>query len=121
MQALKESGCKTAIVSTKNKNRIDDFLQITKTNHLVDKVIGIYEVKKAKPDPEGLYLAMETLGADKKDVLYVGDSIIDAQTAMNAGVDFCGVTTGVTTASELALYPHKAIISHIEELLTVLE
>ena len=121
LQALKESGCKTAIVSTKNKNRIDDFLQITQTNHLVDKVIGIYEVKEAKPDPEGLYLAMETLGADKKDVLYVGDSIIDAQTAMNAGVDFCGVTTGVTTASELALYPHKAIISHIEELLTVLE
>lgn len=121
LQALKDAGCKIAIVSTKNKNRIDDFLHATQTDHLVDKVIGIYEVKSAKPDPEGLHMAIEALDVDKTEVLYVGDSVIDAQTAMNAGVDFCGVTTGVTTVSELAQYPHKAIISQIEELTTVVE
>ena len=61
--------------------------------------------------------AIERLQADKTQVLYIGDSTVDAETAQSAGVDFAGVTHGVTTAHELACYPHVCIMSSLEELL----
>ena len=54
---------------------------------------------------------------EKKDVLYIGDSTVDAETAQAAGVDFAGVTHGVTTADELARYPHRRIMASLDELL----
>ena len=41
----------------------------------------------------------------------------DAETAQKAGVDFAGITHGMTTAEELRQYPHKKIMSSLEELL----
>ena len=41
----------------------------------------------------------------------------DAETAQKAGVDFAGITHGMTTAEELKKYPHKKIMSSLEELL----
>ena len=38
---------------------------------------------------------------EKEDVLYVGDSGVDMQTAANAGVTACGVTWGFRPRTEL--------------------
>jgi len=47
------------------------------------------EVKKGKPDPEGLLLAAKKLGVEPKDCLYVGDLPSDIQAAKNAGMHSC--------------------------------
>ena len=70
-----------------------------------------------KPSPEGLLLAIRQLHATKAETLYIGDSTVDAETAQKAGVDFAGITHGMTTAEELKKYPHKKIMSSLEELL----
>ena len=59
---------------------------------------------------------MEHLGVTKAETLYIGDSVVDAETAFAAGVDFAGVTHGVTTADELARYPHQKIMRSLQEL-----
>ena len=46
---------------------------------------------------------------EKSEVLYVGDSFIDAKTAENAGVDFVAVLTGTTTKEEFDKYGHVFI------------
>ena len=51
------------------------------------------------------------------EVLYLGDSVVDAQTARAAGVDFAGVLHGMTTREELQAYPHVALMPSLEELL----
>ena len=56
----------------------------------------------------------------KADVLYVGDSLVDAKTAMQAGVDFAAVTTGTTAAEEFDQYPNVAVIDDISELLDLI-
>ena len=73
-------------------------------------------MKEAKPSPEGLLLAISRLQCPKEQVLYLGDSTVDAETAQNAGVDFAGVLHGMTTREELAAYPHVTILPDLTPL-----
>ena len=79
----------------------------------MDIIVGGEDVTRAKPDPQGLDLIIERFGADKSDVLYIGDSYIDAETALNSGVDFAGVTTGSTTKEDFEKYPYIYIGSSL--------
>ena len=52
-------------------------------------------------------------------VLFKGDSVIDAQAAQKAGVDFVGVTSGVTTTEELEQFSHVMILKDIKGILEI--
>ena len=45
---------------------------------VIDVIIGGDDVKNEKPDPEGLLTAIQKLNVSKNQALYVGDSIVDA-------------------------------------------
>jgi len=117
LRTLKERGAKIGIISTKYRFRIHDTMDQHLPADFLDIVVGGEDVSRAKPDPEGLLYAIRQLGVKKKRVLYIGDSTVDAETAQAAGVDFAGVTHGVTTADELAAYPHRRIMDSLTELL----
>ena len=59
-------------------------------------------VKHPKPDPEGLLAAISAQGLAPEQVLYCGDTIIDAETAQRAGAHFCAVLNGTTSAADFA-------------------
>lgn len=106
LQTLQNAGVKVGILSTKYRYRIEDTFAQQAGSFPYDEIIGGEDVENAKPSPDGLELMVERLGVDKADILYVGDSYIDAQTAQNAGVDFAGVLTGSTTREDFSKYPH---------------
>lgn len=116
LTALKASGARIGIISTKYRFRIRELLDQHFPEGFIDIIVGGEDVKAAKPSPEGLLFAIEQLHTDKADTLYIGDSTVDAETAQAAGVDFVGITHGMTTREELAAYPHLKIISTLEEL-----
>ncbi len=118
LQVLQQAGVKVGIVSTKMTYRILDSFSAHTSSMPVDEIIGGGEVKSHKPDPEGLNLMVEKLRVKKSDVLYVGDSHIDAETARNAGVDFAGVTTGTATKEDFEKYPNVCIGSSLTEIFT---
>lgn len=113
LQTLQNAGVKVGIVSTKYRYRIVNTFNEQAGSLPVDIIVGGEDVTKAKPDPQGLDLIVERFGADKSDVLYIGDSYIDAETALNSGVDFAGVTTGSTTKEDFEKYPHIYIGSSL--------
>ena len=121
LTALKDSGARIGIISTKYRFRIKELLDQHFPEDFIDIIVGGEDVKTAKPSPEGLLLAIKRLHVSKAETLYIGDSTVDAETAQAAGVDFAGVTHGVTTAKELEKYPHRKIMSTLEELLAVQE
>jgi phosphoglycolate phosphatase len=82
----------------------------------VDVIIGYENVKDAKPDPEGLLKVINQLGVTKDQILYIGDSIIDAQTAVNAGVQFIGLLTGTTSSDDFKIYKPIAVFDSLREL-----
>lgn len=117
LQALKEKGANIGIISTKYRYRIMELAKDTVPEGIIDLIVGGEDVKTAKPSPEGVFLALKNLGTDKDTTLYIGDSIVDAETAQAAGMDFAGVLHGATTAEELEAYPHVAIMKDLTELL----
>ena len=118
LQIFSNAGVKTAVVSSKMKYKIEETFLAHTSCIPVDVIVGLSDAPVPKPDPSGLIFACELLRAPREDVLYVGDSYIDALTAQNAGIDFAAVTTGPTTAEEFASYPHIAIASSLLGLFT---
>ena len=118
LQVLQNAGIKVGIVSTKYQYRILDSFKAHTSSMPVDEIIGGGEVANAKPDPEGLNRMVERLNMDKADVLYIGDSHIDAETAVNAGVDFAGVTTGTASKEVFEKYPHVYIGKSLTDIFT---
>ena len=88
------------IVSTKFRYRIQEILKRENVIKYFDVIIGGEDVAKHKPDPEGLLKAWKRLNNKSLHTLYIGDSIVDAQTAQNAEVPFLAVLTGVTKREE---------------------
>lgn len=115
IRQIKEKNKKVGIISTKQSRIIRESIDKYNVPDLFDIVIGMEDVIKTKPDPEGILLAMQKLSASTQEVIYFGDNIIDAKTALAVNVDFIGVTTGATTKEELSVYPHKYIVSSLSE------
>lgn len=113
---IRRRGGKIGIVSNKLKRRIVDFFEMKGLSDFADVIIGPEDISGYKPDPEGLLKAIEMLKVKKEETLYVGDSIIDARTAKNAGVDFMGVTTGTTTEADFLSEPRIKVIQKMSEL-----
>lgn len=105
LRALKARGVKLGIVSTKRSDTLEIILENHGVLDTLEFVIGSDRVKKHKPNPEGLNIAMELLGVTQKELLFCGDTVIDAGAAKNAGVDFAAVLNGTTPAEDFADWP----------------
>lgn len=116
LTSLHTQGIKLAIVTTKYHYRIEQILAVNHIENLIDEIIGGDDVKNPKPDPEGMELLSERLGIGAENMLYVGDSIVDAKTAKAAGAEFIAVLTGTTKEKEFAAYPCKKILTEAAEL-----
>lgn len=116
LRRLKQSGFNTGIVTTKYHFRIVETLNMHGVLDLIDVIVGGEDVKVPKPSPEGLLLAIDSLNEHLNDVLYIGDSLIDAKTALAANVDFAAVTTGTTKEVEFSQYPYVKIVKNLSEL-----
>jgi phosphoglycolate phosphatase len=117
LQTLRARGAHTAVISTKTRSRIAEKFEQDGVMHLLDFIIGREDVAVPKPAPEGILCALQRLGGQKAETLYIGDSHIDARAAQNAGTDFAAVTTGTTTAAEFKSFPHVKIMKSLAELI----
>jgi phosphoglycolate phosphatase len=81
------------------------------------EVLGQREGINVKPDPSIVFDILKKAGVSKEETLYVGDSGVDMQTAINAGVDAIGVTWGFRPRTELEDFQPMGLIDQAEELL----
>lgn len=86
---LKRRGIKTGLITSKSKEMTNYVFDLFSLHGYFDYVLCADEVKNTKPDPEGIYLAMEHFNIiNKEDVLYIGDSKYDYLASKNAGIKF---------------------------------
>lgn len=93
LKELQSKGYKLAIVS----NKFDDAVKGLCKKYFGDYIkVAIGEGKgiEKKPNPMGIYKAIEELEADINNAIYIGDSDVDIETAKNAGLECISVLWG---------------------------
>ena len=121
LRMLSGQGIKLAVVSTKGKSSIAEIFQRFGLETLFSCIVGFENVSAPKPDPEGLLYALGQLGVCPDEALYVGDTVIDAETARRAGTDFAAVTTGTTEAEAFSPFSCRQITPDLKTLSVWLE
>ena len=102
LAALHAKGIILAVLSLKYSDQIWRPLELAGVDKYIDSVISPEEVAAHKPEPDGIFYLSEKTGIALCDILYVGDSVTDMKTAINAGVDFAAVCTGAVTPESFA-------------------
>ncbi len=72
-----------------------------------------------KPDPAGALLAAREMGLPVAEFLYVGDSCVDMQTAVRAGMVACGALWGYRSEQELRENGARHLVARPEEILAL--
>ena len=75
-------------VATNRSNTIGNVLKWNGLDVFFDIVVSSLDVEKPKPHPESLFKILDFIGIGPLDSLYVGDSLVDYETAKAAGVPF---------------------------------
>ena len=81
------------------------------------EILGQREGVNVKPDPSIVFDILKKAIVSPEETLYVGDSGVDMQTAINAGVDAVGVAWGFRPRAELESFQPMGLIDKAEELL----
>lgn len=116
LKTLHGKGVKLAVVSSKPGPILEKILERQGVDHLFDLIIGADAVKTPKPAPDGIFAALKATGLAKDQILYCGDTVIDAQAAQNAGVDFCPVLNGTTGADAFEPWPKVHLSPTLDDL-----
>ena len=82
-------------------------------------VLGHEEGVPVKPDPSIVFQALLECPTDKENVLYVGDSGVDMETARRACVESCGVTWGFRPRHELMANYADHIVTNPDDILSL--
>ena len=85
---------------------------------LFDFPVGMKEGMRKKPAPDARTAAvLEHFGAAREDAVFIGDSDVDVQTALNAHLTCVGVTWGFRDREVLENAGAKIIVDDTEEML----
>ena len=93
LRRLKAQGKRMAIVSNKLDPAVKE-LNERFFKEYIDLAVGESDTVRRKPAPDMVNTILQTLGITKEEMVYVGDSEVDLQTARNAGVGCISVLWG---------------------------
>ncbi len=101
LELLRDMGVKLAVASNKYQHAVDKIISHYFPDINFVAVEGQRDGMNVKPDPSIVFNVLAKAKVPKSDVLYVGDSGIDMETARRACVDSVGVTWGFRPLKEL--------------------
>jgi HAD superfamily hydrolase (TIGR01549 family) len=105
------NGCKATGIVTK-KFGFKDFFDVIVTREDSDEL---------KPDGGSIKIAIEVLGIDAKEAIYVGDGVIDILAAKKAKVVSVAVPTGVSSIKNLVEANPDYFLGSLREIMTLLD
>lgn len=93
LAALKREGFRMAVVS----NKPDEAVKKLSEEYFGDRMdyaIGPKEGRRCKPYPDMVDAALKAMGMPREGAVYIGDSEVDVQTGLNAGLPVIAVSWG---------------------------
>lgn len=120
LTALRKRGIKVAVLSNKIDSASQQLIEYFFSGK-TDVVFGEHVGVPRKPDPTSCRMVMQQLGVQPEQVLYVGDSGTDMQTAKNAGLYAVGVTWGFRSKEVLLKNGADVLVHRPEQILQILD
>jgi HAD superfamily hydrolase (TIGR01549 family) len=84
LKMLHDKGIRMAIVTNTSRQAAETILARHNLSEYFTTMITRDDVKRLKPDPQGVFLAMDRTG--DKNAWFIGDMPIDSEAARNAGI-----------------------------------
>ncbi|MDE6512553.1 MAG: HAD family hydrolase [Muribaculaceae bacterium] len=117
---LAARGVKLAVASNKYQSATSALVARFFPRLPFEAVHGMRPDIPAKPDPSIIFNVLLNVPTPKADVIYIGDSGVDMETARRACVESVGVTWGFRPVSELRQFLAEHIISNPADLLPLI-
>lgn len=86
LESLKSRGIKLYVITSELRKIAISELTGLCIFHFFEDIIAFEDVSRPKPDPEGILNLLTTKKLNKREVMFVGDSITDAKAAKDAGI-----------------------------------
>ncbi|MEI7503057.1 MAG: HAD family hydrolase [Paludibacter sp.] len=118
---LQKAGFQLAVASNKYQQATEKLVKYFFPEIEFVAVFGQREGIPVKPDATIVHDILAIAKVEKSEVIYIGDSGVDMQTAQNAGVDACGVTWGFRTRLEMEEFSPAYFVDEATEILEILE
>ncbi len=118
--AVRAAGCRTGLVTSKNRVGAFRGLRVAGLEETMDVVIGADDVVNPKPHREPVDRAVAHLGADPATTVYVGDSVHDMHSGRSAGVRTAAVLWGPFGRTDLEPTRPDYWLQHPRELVNLL-
>lgn len=121
LAALQERGALTAVASNKYQQATEELIARYFPEIRFCAVLGQRDGVPVKPHPAIVENIMQASGInDKQDIMYIGDSTVDMNTARNAGVESVAVSWGFCPRVQLEACAPAHIADTAEELSAIL-
>jgi pyrophosphatase PpaX len=109
--ALQRAGKKLAVFTGAGEQIAKATLELSGLSSFFLTIATGDDVKKPKPDPEGLHLVMNTIGASADGTCYIGDSPVDIEASKKAGIQSGAALWGSREPNEVkAMKPDFIIV-----------
>lgn len=119
LAALQSNGLQLAVASNKYQEATIRLVAHYFPSIRFAAVLGQRREVPSKPNPRIVEEICALSGTERPDVLYVGDSGVDMETAANACVEVVGVTWGCRPRTELEKYHPDWLVDRAEEILPI--
>ena len=113
LETLQTAGMQLAVASNKYQAATEKLIAHYFPNI---KFTAVFGQREGIPDPIIVKEILQIAKVQEEETLYVGDSGVDMQTAINAGVTSCGVTWGFRPRTELESFHPDHIVDNAEEI-----
>jgi phosphoglycolate phosphatase len=126
LQSLKAAGHTLAVASNKYQAATEKMVGQLFPG-IFDVILGERENVARKPDPQIVWDIVEAIrllgdkAIDKEDILYIGDSLVDAETARAANLPFVACTWGFCTKGQLVNTNPNYMVQYPIEILSIVE
>lgn len=121
LEQLQEKGVAMAVASNKYQLATDKIIKHFFPNIEWAAVVGQSEGVPVKPDPSVIFMILAQAKVAKQDVLFIGDSGVDMETARRACIDSVGVTWGFRPMKELIEYHANVIVNKPNDIIPIID
>jgi phosphoglycolate phosphatase len=121
LKTLRLKGLKIGLCTINGEKSAGYILSRFKLIEYFDATVPRNSAKHVKPSPEHCEIALKALGVTAEETAFVGDSVVDMQSAKEMKAIAVGLPTGVSTAEQLISQGANFIITSITDLPVLIE